>query len=285
MFSEKTLQDLKNISLYEVQEIKTMLYGRCYTICCLQKVKIVDYSKIIQLKTTFDLTVYVHQKHEEFWVKMFGTPRKIFVTRLSVQGDLFGADLILAEKHVRLLDKENAPCKSYSQNDDNNEEIQSFIHCAQKSILNNVGNNLICILPFMSDWISNSTLSECSSRSDSVKTFQIYSDFIHDFNQNMDSHGCPMPCSLITYNVATKYIHKNVQFNFNEQVQKNTDDLFGLALIYDTLLIDKNVESYEYDSSDFLIYVGGNLGLFLGFSCLSTLIALLRYVSSFCLKK
>jgi hypothetical protein len=42
MFTETTIEDLENKSLFEVQEIKTLIYGRCYTICYLRKVKLVD---------------------------------------------------------------------------------------------------------------------------------------------------------------------------------------------------------------------------------------------------
>jgi hypothetical protein len=287
IFSERTLQELNNKSLYEVQEIKTMILGRCYTICFLKKVKIIDYVAMVELKKTFDVTVFLHQKHEEFWIKMFGPPTQIFISRLTLEKDMFGADLLLTEKHQRYLNKEHAPCKSYSLNDNNNnneEELLSFFECLQKSLLVNVGSKLTCILPFMSDLLPNTTLAGCSERSDIGRSFQTYSYFIKDFIQKIAGYGCPLPCSFITYNVVTRYFHKNLGFDSGEGLSATHENFFRLSLIYDTLIIEENVESYDYDSADFLIYVGGNLGLFLGFSCLSTLTAILRYVYSFCLK-
>jgi hypothetical protein len=284
MFTESTIEDLKNKRLFEVQEIKTLIYGRCYTICYLRKVKLVDYFTMIQLKTTFDVTIYVHEKHEEFWVKLTSPPNHIFTSRLLVQSDTLGADLVLSEKRVKLLNKENAPCKSYSQND-NDEELLSFIDCLQHSISVNVGIKLICTLPFMTDFLLNTTLAQCSERPDSVKSYQIFSDFIQELIQKMSFYGCPSPCSSVTYNVVTKYFHKNIEFIFEAETKVENETFFYLSLFYDTLIIEKSIESYDYDWADFFIYTGGNLGLFLGFSCLSTLIAILRYTNSACIKK
>jgi hypothetical protein len=49
---------------------------------------------------------------------------------------------------------------------------------------------------------------------------------------------------------------------------------------YDTFNIEEHIESLVYDASSFLVSVGGNLGLFLGVSCLSVLLALINFFSN-----
>jgi len=47
---------------------------------------------------------------------------------------------------------------------------------------------------------------------------------------------------------------------------------------YITTQTEEEVETYIYDNENFLTALGGNLGLFLGFSCLSVLLKLLEKI-------
>jgi hypothetical protein len=47
------------------------------------------------------------------------------------------------------------------------------------------------------------------------------------------------------------------------------------SLEYERLVVEEEVETLMYDATNFLAQAGGNLGLFLGFSCLSLLLSLL----------
>jgi hypothetical protein len=50
---------------------------------------------------------------------------------------------------------------------------------------------------------------------------------------------------------------------------------------YNTFNVEEHVESLAYDASSLLVSVGGNLGLFLGFSCLSVLFALINICQNY----
>jgi len=54
---------------------------------------------------------------------------------------------------------------------------------------------------------------------------------------------------------------------------------FALYVYFSTLNVEQQIESFDYDFASFLAAAGGNLGLFLGFSCLSVLFAVVNYVS------
>jgi hypothetical protein len=51
---------------------------------------------------------------------------------------------------------------------------------------------------------------------------------------------------------------------------------YALVIYYETFDVEEHVESLVYDAGNLLISIGGNLGLFLGFSCLSVLFALIN---------
>ncbi len=52
----------------------------------------------------------------------------------------------------------------------------------------------------------------------------------------------------------------------------------GMVFGFKTLQIDEEIETYIYDIGSFLTASGGNLGLFLGFSCLSVLLEIVNKI-------
>ena len=62
-------------------------------------------------------------------------------------------------------------------------------------------------------------------------------------------------------------------------------DYFGMIFYYNTLHVEELTESLVFDTDSFLATAGGNLGLFLGFSCMSVLFALVKVIKRFYLKK
>jgi hypothetical protein len=58
-------------------------------------------------------------------------------------------------------------------------------------------------------------------------------------------------------------------------------DFFVLYLYFGTLDVEERIDNLDYDFESFLAAVGGNLGLFLGFSCLSVLLGFVRLLNRF----
>ena len=70
----------------------------------------------------------------------------------------------------------------------------------------------------------------------------------------------------------------NPNNRFDEGLLKNG---VCFSFSYDTLLVEEKIETLVYDIGSFLASAGGNLGLFLGFSCLSVLIAAVEALQKF----
>jgi hypothetical protein len=81
------------------------------------------------------------------------------------------------------------------------------------------------------------------------------------------------------------YLHRN-QFVVkpNESDIKNLNDSFYLSFNLESFMVEERVEALVYDEVNFIAAAGGNLGLFLGFSCFSVLIALMKQVRKLILK-
>ena len=89
---------------------------------------------------------------------------------------------------------------------------------------------------------------------------------------NSGSFGCPLPCGLTEYRAKINYFDK-----FDEFV---TDTTLRLYVYYDTRTVEIQNEVLVYNMAQFLSAIGGTLGLYLGFSCLSLLLAAANYSSN-----
>ena len=130
---------------------------------------------------------------------------------------------------------------------------------------------------------------------------------------NPAKYGCPMPCRHTSYKLEVNYMHKNTWFNpFNLSQVTNfvsldnfpikldhfiivkcqnlwngpvlskvvcwslKEENFGIALIYETLDVEENIEALVLDAGNLGAEAGGKLGLLLGFSCLTFLFSILQ---------
>ena len=92
--------------------------------------------------------------------------------------------------------------------------------------------------------------------------------------------GCPIPCLQLQYTFTLSEIHQN-----NWIDPKNTfspefvKEYYSIFASFETMDIEKHEENLIYDSGSFFAAVGGNLGLFLGFSCFSIIVAAIDFVA------
>lgn len=93
--------------------------------------------------------------------------------------------------------------------------------------------------------------------------------------------GCLVPCNQTLFDMEYTLYHQNsdtVVLNedtksISNSKQKDTDlSELIVSFYFRTLAVEEHVETVVYDAINFLAAAGGNLGLLLGFSCLSTLL-------------
>ena len=96
---------------------------------------------------------------------------------------------------------------------------------------------------------------------------------------------CPLPCIRKSYNFHLEYFHRNqfVEKPNATQVER-LNSSFYLTISLESLMVEERVEALVYDEVNFVAAAGGNLGLFLGFSCFSVLLALIKQVRKLILK-
>ena len=105
-------------------------------------------------------------------------------------------------------------------------------------------------------------------------------EFVNEIVDVPESIGCPLPCRQLNYKLNLDLYHKN-SFGTSNSSIKDTERYFDLEYRFLTLFVEEKIESLEYDIGSFLAAAGGNLGLMLGFSCLSVLFTIIKYVDKF----
>jgi len=121
-------------------------------------------------------------------------------------------------------------------------------------------------------------LNECLDITSARNTFKHYFELIYFDGRKEWLSNCPVPCEQTVFDVNLHKYHENN--NGAEEVF--TDELVAAGVMfllrYDNFVIEKRVETLIFDTGNFLAQAGGTLGLFLGFSCLSLLLALINFL-------
>ena len=131
-----------------------------------------------------------------------------------------------------------------------------------------------------------STLKPCQDNVSAANT-AVYLVYVA-YNGDKDKwlSACPLPCKQISYNANIRYFHETSFLDPYNSFGENFSAAFiVLSISYETLLIEEHEESLVYDITNFLAAAGGNLGLFLGFSCMSVFYGVIKIIKKIKLHK
>jgi hypothetical protein len=121
------------------------------------------------------------------------------------------------------------------------------------------------------------SLEECLDFDSARQTLQTYNIISYAYLK-MTNSQCPIPCKYKTYETNVRHYHKTSWVDLKD----HESDQFYLALAYSTLNVEQKTETLVYDFGTMLTAAGGNLGLFLGFSCLTFLLDIIDKFGKCC---
>jgi len=269
IFEKSFLGEIESRSNATIQEIRSDYNGRCYTIQYQEAVRD-NKHEVIKLNRATDLQVYIHRCSEEIWLTTTSIPTANALVTIIVENktDIPYARFTISEKEITYLNRKQSPCKNYDK--------ESYVDCCKNAFELLSKANLTCTTTGLVNITKSKTLKECNSVSDAYKTFYFFAYFFQNITKKLTELGCPLPCKQTTYKTNLQYYHANKWVDPNNTVPRPKDYLY-LAVYYDTLLVDEGIEAYVYDLGIILAQAGGNLGLCLGFSCLSALLAFIQF--------
>ena len=254
--------------------------GRCFSIKNPRGYSLNDGIELY-FKTNYDLKIFIHEKGDELWFSGFQEfPFEVATVTLDITKQQNYSFATLAIKEVRsvLQPKPEMPCIDYDIESDNEHEL--FSKCCKQNLWKNISNNVSCTIAEMKPIMpANSTMSECSNSSIAENVYWTYDKLLEKFLPKTSEYNCPIPCRQTSYQVKLKYFHQNNVLLPSELANKSKGH-FTLYTFFPTFTAEEKIESLECDLASLLVSAGGNLGLFLGFSCLSVMITITEWLLS-----
>ena len=127
-------------------------------------------------------------------------------------------------------------------------------------------SNLTVPLWFLGQHFNETNL--CTNATEFTEANKMTNRYLHSFlNQNESDSICLRPCTTISYEASFRKMSHN-----SRTLSSKTNmirDWIGFGLVYQDFQVTTNHEYYVMNREALISSIGGFLGLFLGFSCLS----------------
>ena len=191
------------------------------------------------------------------------------------------AYLSLSERKTTMKPNLNLRC---SPND-----ASVFVQCSKSLFVNEIMSKINCSIYNFIEFLGTSLLKlpPCERPESAAKTFSDLVAYYDSFLFNDNNSTCLAPCSQTSYTFSLDYHSKYSYFN-PHMPHLFQDEFFHLVVFFKVLEIDERTETLVFDIVALLSAGGGNLGLFIGFSCLSVAFAAIdlaaKYLSHLCFK-
>ena len=175
------------------------------------------------------------------------------------------------EKLITNLDKDSEHCTKYPNYD-------SFIKCCKDRIWTRLLESKInCTIAGMKEIIPQKLiLQECGDEYSARQSYSLVEDVLEEFTSNMVEEGCPLPCSKTIFSTKKRFFHKNTISGTN--LFKNHNNSVVVEILPKNGVAEESEETLIYDFGNFVAAAGGNLGLLLGFSCLSAFLSFHNFI-------
>ncbi len=135
-----------------------------------------------------------------------------------------------------------------------------------------------CTLPGIELLFGNvTTLKECINAESATNTYFKYSEITKNWMSNALLGDCHVPCFQKSYSQSVKHFHKTALVD----LENSNGEVFYLSMAFSSLDVETRTETLVYDLGSFLAAAGGHLGLFLGFSCFTSIWALISMLEHY----
>jgi hypothetical protein len=112
---------------------------------------------------------------------------------------------------------------------------------------------------------NSSNYPYCETPDDVANTLTTFGNLVDKYAGRTDSFNCFMPCKFFYFANSINEFHRNSWIVTNQV----PEDEFKLDISLSSKYADVHTETQIYDLGNSIGQLGGNLGLLLGFSCLS----------------
>jgi hypothetical protein len=216
-----------------------------------------------KFKKDMDVYVYLHGPGSEVWLLHFTFPFPVATEKLILLNNTQTSGLDIHIKKTTVFASDKHKCNDYS--------VLSWSLCIKdvlKQVYQEKLNCSISLFHYLD--LNKTTLKPCEDFKSSDESYLASIDILDDFWEGSDIYQhCHLPCEDPRFSIySTSYPNNHGQFV--------NDSYFKVKIYYDMLEVEEQVEYFVYDLNTMIGAIGGVLGLWLGFSCLSILLGIIE---------
>ena len=220
VFHPETVERLSNESLYTIDHLNTLVYGKCHKLCYKNPVSPQQGEQLV-LKKQSDYIIYTLGVEEEFWLAMPSRfPYEIGLQYLDSHNDngIISVNYIIQTIQTSVINRPSNPCNSYSKNENFISDNFGFIECSRRAIWSRLEPNISCTIPGL-EHFQNSTLEPCLTKEEGHQTRQTFYNLAYDFQSGPWKYGCPLPCERLKFSTTLQYYHNTswIEVSVNKQ--------------------------------------------------------------------
>ena len=277
IFLPDTIAKLKDSSKYSVTEVDSIVHGKIFMICHRRGNRFLETEHLL-IKNDKNYDVFTLEEEDHFWLLVpYRFPYFIATTNLHIRNDL---NYVIADhviSHVEIQDRSAPLCPCSAYEDFVATGNRGFTDCSKRVLHSLLEGRLRCRVPGLL-MFGGHNLTECRTSAEATDVVRLVSNVTREFLRQPHKFGCPLPCHLTHYEVSNHFYPPSSAVWYEEV----TSGSFLLIYFYDTFLVEERMETLVYDLSALLVSIGGNLGLFLGYSCLTIGLAFLEIFGWVC---
>jgi hypothetical protein len=210
---------------------------------------------------------------DEIWLVggFFPTDFAVLTIEANNQKNLSTLDLIYTENKYSMMNKPETPCTEFG--DDFRTGHELYLKCSMKSFVNKL-KNLPCLPGGINEELFQTKLNMkvCES---TKQAKEVSDEIVH--GKMLTSHSCHLPCQRTSYSFKGAYGHANSASKY----LNDSSEIFVVYIYESSGVSEEKVETFVYDFFGLVSAIGGNMGLFLGFSCLSIALFLAKKLEIF----
>lgn len=205
------------------------------------------------------LIVFLNEdKGEDLYLQMTEYPHELSHVLIDKTEKYKGVDMIIRKSMSKKIQGQGSDqCL-----DVNSQEYANLI--SQKTV-EYLGANVSCTTPYTAKILESKKLPKCSDHQSAMRN---QSEVTKKFHKAiLNTHKI---CSISSYQSNEDYYNRNIETDLSASPPR-------LYVVYGSTIVEEKIEQYMYDPGTLLTSIGGNMGLFLGFSCLSCFLWLINF--------
>jgi hypothetical protein len=155
--------------------------------------------------------------------------------------------------------------------------MYKFLNCAKKLFIEENLPKINCTIYNFKEFMDPAIVDmpPCNTTESAAEMYEFLMEYYNsNFLWESKDSKCPVPCMQTNYNYEINFYSKR---SFSDPIKPDVEEskYFDLSVFLTKMEIEERTETLVYDMVSFLSAAGGNLGLFVGFSCLSVIFALI----------